>query len=176
MKSHLLHLVSALIIVIAVFFGYGIWYSTIVDKSAVVASLQDQIVEKAETASRTASARVALAEIAGGGTSVQSYFVPETGVVAFIDGLEARGKEQGATVDVLSVSKSSGAQPVFTLALAITGTFDAIMRTVGAIEYAPYDLSISTLSLGQDGKNGWNANLNLLVGSVNSVSMATSTP
>lgn len=174
MKSHLIHLVIVLMTGIAVLIGYGFWYATIASKSAAVANLQSQIIAKTETMSRIASARASLAEIADAEATVQSYFVPETGMVTFIDGLETQAKTQGATTSVLSVSTGViNTQPIFTLALAITGAFDAVLSTVGAIEYAPYDLSVSGLSLVQNGKNSWQANLNLTVGSIQT---ATSTP
>lgn len=174
MKVHFFHLVAALTVAVAALVGYGFWYAAIAADSAAVANLQSRITAKAETVSRIISARAALAEISGNEAVVQSYFVPETGVVAFIDGLEALGKAQGTVVSILSVSAGAvGAQPTFMLSLTVKGAFDAVMRTVGAIEYAPYDLSISGLSLMRNDKNDWQADLKLLVGSV---STATSTP
>lgn len=176
MKSPLIHILLACFVCIATIVGYGFWYAVIGAKSTAVANLESQIVTKTETASRIASARASLAEIAGDEASMQSYFVPETGVVAFINNLEAQGHTQGVTISVLSVSTSgAGAQSTLTFTLTIKGTFDAVMRTIGAIEYAPYDLSISTLSLGWDDKDSWHADLNLLVGSV-PAGVATSTP
>lgn len=174
MKSHFFHLIVVLITAGIVLAGYGFWYAVITVKSAVVADLQEQIAVKTETANHISSARAAIVEISGDEVVVQSYFIPEAGVVAFINGLEAQGQTLHAAVDVLSVSTGfRGAQPILTFSLAIEGTFDAVMRTVGTIEYMPYDLSVSDLSLMQDDKNSWNAHLNLRVGSVK---VATSTP
>lgn len=176
MKSPFFHAILACSVCVVMIIGYGVWYSVIKAKSAAVAHLENQIILKTETASRIASARTSLAEIAGDEASMQEYFVPETGVVAFINTLEALGQAQGTTVSVLSVSTSNaGTRPALTLSITVKGTFDAVMRTVGAIEYAPYDLSISTLSLGQEDSKSWHANLTLLVGSV-SASAAASTP
>ncbi len=167
MKSPLPHLILASLACVAMLVGYGVWYAAVEAKSVAVANLENQISTKTETESRITSTRASLAEIAGDEATLQSYFVPETGVVAFIDHLDTQGQTLGATVNVLSVATSNtGAQPELTLALTIKGTFDAVMRTIGAIEYAPYDLSISTLSLQQDAKNKWHADLNLHVGSV----------
>ena len=174
MKSHFLHLAIALIIFMIALIGYGSWYAAISAKSAAVAGLKSQIVEKKQATGRIASARTALAEIAGDEADVQSYFVSETGVVSFINELEKRGQSQGTAVNVLSVSTgSTSEQPTLSLALSVKGTFNAVMRTVGAIEYMPYDLSIAGLSLAQDDKSNWHANLNLIVGSTKT---ATSTP
>jgi hypothetical protein len=79
---------------------------------------------------------------------------------------------------VLSVAAShTAAHPSLELTLTVTGTFDAVMRTVGAIEYAPYDLSITGLDLGQTDKNAWHADVTLLVGSAAaSASVAAASP
>ncbi len=169
MKPPLTHLVGSLVFCVIVFAGFYAWYMSIVDMSASVAKIQDQIDAKTATASRVASVQAALAEIADSEASVQSYFVPEDGIVPFIDSLGAYGKSQKTHVNILSVSSGSvGTHSVFTLALAIEGPFDATMRTIGLIEYAPYDLTISGLSLEQVDKNSWHANLTMLVGSASS--------
>ena len=176
MKSPFLHFIIALAICIVAVTGYGLLYAIISAKSTSVASLQNEIDIKTESASRTASTRTALAEISGDGNAIQNYFVPKTGVVAFINMLEEQGKKQGTAVSILSVSTgSSKTQPTLVLSLTIHGTFDAVMRTVGVIEYDPYDIAVTQLSLGHDAKNSWNATLGLVVGSVDS-QVATSTP
>jgi hypothetical protein len=175
MKSSFFHFIIALAVAVAVLVGYSAWYAVVAKESASVANLQNQIVVKTEAASGVASARTAIAKVASDEAEVQNYFVPETGVVAFINNLEALGQAQGTTVRVLSVSADAGAQPAFLFSLTVKGTFDAVLRTVGAIEYAPYDLSVSSFSFEQDAKNSWHANLGLVVGSTDSET-ATSTP
>jgi len=173
MKSPFFHILLACSLCIAAIAGYGYWYTVIGDKSTAVANLESQIVAKNKTADHIASVRASLAEIADDEAIMQNYFVPETGVVAFITNLEGQGHTQGTAVNVNSVSMSSvGAQPTLTFSVTIKGTFDAVMRTVGAIEYSPYDLSISTFSFGHDDKNSWIANLGLVVGSVSASSTA----
>lgn len=176
MKSSLIHLLPALAISFAVGAGYVVWYGIVSDKSREVAGLQNQIIAASETISRIASARAALTEIAGDEAKVQSYFVSETGVVSFINELEARGFARESTIDVTSVSTGgSPSRPMLILTLSIQGTFDSVMRTVGSIEYSPYDISVSSFSIGQDLKDTWRATLGLKVGSV-PAKAATSTP
>lgn len=170
MTSPLTRLIAALTVFIVVFVGYGIWYATIAAKSSTVADLENQITAAMVTTSRIASDRATLAKITGDETAVQNYFVPETSVVAFINDLEARGHAEAASVSVVSVSSAEGtAQPTLILALTIHGTFDAVMRTIGAIEYAPYALSISKISARKDPNNTWYADLKLHVGSIPAV-------
>lgn len=167
MKSSLIHMTVWISIFVVTIVGHGFWYSAIANKSAETASLQNQIDTKNETAGRIAAARTALSEIAGDEEAVRSYFVSETEVVSFIGALEARARAQSASMKVLSVSvDNSSKQPSLLLSLSMSGTFDSVMRTIGAIEYAPYDLAISRLSLAKEEKKIWNANVELVVASV----------
>ena len=111
--------------------------------------------------------RTALAEVAADEVLFGEYFISEAGVAAFIDGLEARGTAQVAAVKVLSVAvDDTGTRRKLKLAISIEGTFDAVLRTLGSIEHAPYDLSVSTLSLTRNGdeRGGWRVDAKLTVG------------
>jgi hypothetical protein len=179
MKSPYLHLIIWLAICAATFIGYGLWYSAVANKSLAVADLQNQINMKTETSIRAAAARTALAEISGDESIVESYFVSETAVVPFIDYLQGLASAQTADMKVLSVSTGGSAAQsnlVLLLTVSIDGTFDSVMRTLGAVEYAPYDISVSNLSLTQNSKNSWHADLELVVGSVPTAQATSTTP
>lgn len=165
-KASLIQLSIALAILIGAGVACAIWYEVISAESARVAGLEGQIEAKTQVASRIASARAALAEISGDEAAVQAYFVSSANVVNFIDDLENRGKALGTAVSVVSVSADpSQTRPALDLVLTAKGSFDAVMRTVGAIEYAPYDITLSDFSVTQDDKGAWQANLKLVVGS-----------
>lgn len=176
MRSPSTHFMLALGVAVVTVSGYIAWFYFISQKSSDVASLQSQIVTETGNVNRIAAARAALSEIAGDEANVQSYFISESEVVTFINSLEALGLAQKATVNVLSVSTGgTSVQPTLLLALTVQGTFDAVMRTIGAIEYAPYDVAISKFGVQQDAKDSWNATLSLVVGSA-SIKAAASTP
>lgn len=167
MKTPLLHILIACSVLVAVFIGQGFWYSIVAKKSSAVAALQGQINEKSEAAGRIASSRAELAKIANDEITVRSYFISENDIVAFIDGLQERGLSQRTIVKVLSVSAGgTNVRQTLSLAVTVTGAFDAVMRTIGSIEYSPYDLSISKLSVMKSDKKTWLANLELIVGSI----------
>ncbi|MFM2331114.1 MAG: hypothetical protein RLZZ26_621 [Candidatus Parcubacteria bacterium] len=169
MKSPFIHLIFWLLICAGVLIGYGVWYTTVTSKSAEVADLERQIVDKTQTSARAAATRTALAEIAGDETLVQSYFVSEAGVVPLIDDLQKRASSQSAEMKVLSVSTAGASAQGGTallLTVSIDGTFDAVMRTVGTVEYAPYDISISKFAIHKVAKTSWHADLELTVGSI----------
>lgn len=166
MKSTLSQLIVAACISIASLVGYGIWHTVISSKSVEVANLEGAILTKTEKANRLAATRTMLADIAGDEAAIREYFVPETGVVAFIDSLESHGRTLGGAVSVSSVSvDNTPALPLLTLSLTIKGTFESVMRTLGAIEYAPYALVVSELAIIQDDKNVWHADIKIIVGS-----------
>ena len=177
MKSPIMHILGAVLVCVASLAGYAQWYGVISEKSAAVAALQNQIDAKTETMGRISAARASLAGILGDEAAIQNYFVSETGVVAFIGVLEAEGKAQGAKVSVLSVSATgSSSRPSLTFLLSVKGTFDAVLRAIGAIEYAPYAVSLSMLSVRRDTEGGgWQASLKLVANSI-SAGTATSTP
>lgn len=160
-----MHFLGAIAIGLVALGGYVTWYSIVSDESQHVADLQSQIDAANKNVNQIAAARIALTEIADDEATVQSYFVPDTGVVSFINNLEQLGTTQKANVTVLSVSASGTSTPTLALTLSVTGTFDSVMRTVGLIEYAPYDLSITKFSIVEADKNSWLATVSLTVGS-----------
>ena len=130
-----------------------------------------EIEAKSTSVRETASIAAALAEVAAQEAALKSYIVPETGAIALIDDLESRGRALGALVEIDSVvSSPPKARPALLFSLTITGAFDAVMRTLGAIEYAPYDLTVTGFTLSQDaeGEPSWIANVQLTVGSATS--------
>lgn len=167
MKRSLTSIGFALVLLAATVFGYGYGYLLVSKKSATVAGLEQTILAKTETASRVSSARTALAEISGDEAAVKAYFVSQAQVVPFIDALQSTGSDLGTKVEVLSVSqKPSSEHPALGVSLAISGSFDAVMRTAGAIEFAPFDLTVDTFGLSADAGTGlWRANVTLTIGS-----------
>jgi hypothetical protein len=67
--------------------------------------------------------------------------------VAFLGDLEKQGKAQGAAVEVLSVTDQDATKRRISLSLKITGSFDAVVRTLGTIEYGPYDAVLTNVTL-----------------------------
>lgn len=165
-----IQLAAALLLLAGTLGGYGIEYAAVERASAAAADLSNQIETVNDSAARLASVRSALADLSSDESAVGAYFVSEAGIVDFIDGLEKRGRAQGVAVAVRSVSASKDAvHPALDLSLSFTGPFDAVMRTVGAIEYAPYDITVDALSVahGDTGtSSAWSADLDLTVGTI----------
>jgi len=170
MRSPLTQSILASVLFCGALVGYQVWYSKIQEKSSTVAALTNQIELNTKAEKRVALVRASLADIADVEVSIQNYFVSDASIVSFIDTLQTQGHAQGATLEVHSVAKGgSSLQPVLTLTLGVDGTFDAVMRTIGTVEYAPYAITISQLALrltDKADKGTWHADLTLLVSSL----------
>lgn len=167
MRSPVTHFIFMFILGVLSVLGYVFWYSIVMDERAKVVSLQDQIDLVHNTADRITLARTILSGTENDEVKMRSYFVPEANVASFINDLESRTSAQKATLSVSSVSTGgTSAHLTLKLDLIIKGTFDAVMHTIGAIEYAPYAISIPTVSVQQDDKGVWLANLKVIVGSI----------
>ena len=63
-------------------------------------------------------------------------------------------------MDTVSVNSSGkGADAKLLVILSIRGTFDQVMRAVAAIEYAPYALTVTSLSVTHEVGAWWHADL-----------------
>lgn len=175
-NKSLISLVTALLILLASAGVYGGGYFLLMKLHAHTADLQKQIAEKTIELDRATQARSALATLSNDEAVLNQYQISKSDVVPFLEALQTSGKPLGAKVDVLSVSDAKdGTHARISLSLAVTGSFDAVMRTLGIIEYGPYDGVITSLSLdnSRDGKGTiWTAAVLYSVG----VRSASSTP
>ena len=148
MKTHFIQLIFSVVILLLVIGGYVFWYSIVTAKSAEASTLQSQITTQSNTATQTAQAKVELAQLTSQEATINQYFVQTNNVVPFLEQLQSIGKFLGADVQVASVSAVPGTPyGHLDLSLSITGSFDAVSRTVGAIEYEPYDTTITSFAL-----------------------------
>lgn len=182
MKYSLFRTAISFVVLVMVVIAYAICYAMVAARSTNAADLETQIATKTQVAERLKSVRAALEELSGDEAEVQGYFVSNANIVSFIDTLQRRGNELGSKVNVLSVSAANTKSPTLTLTLQIQGPFSAVMRTVGAVEYAPYALTVSSLSVtevqGSEASKvaSWTANMTVLVGSTSATSTANSLP
>lgn len=148
-KTPLIHFVVAVGVLALAAGGYGLWYATVSSVSAEATSLELQVDEKSRTATRLIAAKAALSSLEADEASLRRYFVSTEDIVPFLSGLERTGRELGAEVEVASVGNdpSSVERKRLVVALKISGSFEAVMRTLGAIEYGPYDSRATSVTL-----------------------------
>lgn len=170
--KHYAHALVMLGVFLAALAAYSAWYAYVGKESASALSLANDIQAKQQSAARVQESKTALDRALSDEASIKGYFVNTSDVVPFLESLQNTGAKFGAKVEVVSVS-SEPAKPhaVLALSLSITGPFDSVMRTLGAIEYQPYDTTTTNLTLDTtDGAKGaarqWTAAVTVRVGTI----------
>jgi hypothetical protein len=165
MKSSLSILVLTIALALGALGAYAKWYAVIAAKSARVAELEHNIASKSRTIERAVATRATLLENKEHTDRLLAYSVAQEEVVPFISVLEGLALARGTKLEVLSVSlEGPKEREVLVIALKVDGSFDAVLRTLGAIEYAPYAISFSNAGFSRaDVAGGWHAEVRLRV-------------
>jgi hypothetical protein len=166
MKNPLTHLILGIVLLLLAIAAYGVWFVVVDTENAKARSLAAEIHTKGQDATRIAEAKAALTALTANEDAISQHFISANDVVPFLGSLGSTGAALGSKVEVVSV----GAAPATTgqghlnLSVTITGTFDSVLRTLGAFEYAPYDITLTNLSLDTTDSAVWSAAASLGVG------------
>lgn len=167
MKTSFTGSVVAFMLLLAALGGYVALRTMVGQKSVAVLLLNQEVTAKTNEAAKLAAVKEQLTALAGVEERVQAYFVPNAAVVSFINELQSRGETLGTSVEINSVAAvpaTKNNRPILKISLLVNGPFDAVVRTLGSIEYAPYALSATSFTLTADpDKKKWSATVNLLV-------------
>lgn len=154
MKKPLIHLVIALVLLAAAVTAYVFWYARVTALEQETAELATKAAQAERAAADIASARAALSKLVADEAFFGSYFVSTSTVVSYLENLEHTGDELGSLVEVVSVTPAGSER--LSISFRAAGSFAAVMRTLGAIEFGPYDASMANLTLdtnaGSEGK------------------------
>ncbi len=157
---------TAILAVAAGIYGFG--YYRLSKGEAKVIELAKQIDTKSLEMERIAKAQATLTTLTADEEALRAYTVDTNDIVAFLERLQSAGAPFGATVEVVSVTQDRAAlHNRVTTALSISGSFDAVLRTLGTIEYAPYDGVLTSVNFDTpaDAKGRtWTANVIYSVG------------
>ena len=168
--AHITHALVAAFVLIIAFSLYGVWYTAVSKKSAEAATLAQQIQTQHQDSARAQAAKDQLGKLSTEESLVSGYYVSTSDAVPFLESLQSTGKSLGSTVQVVSVSADPGKpHSHLNLSLSITGPFDAVVRTLGAFEYAPYDAALQNLTLDTPQTGGgkaaqWTAAATFIIG------------
>ena len=147
-NQSLIRLLGAGVLLVLFLAGYGFWYAVVSKESADAGVLSAKIAEQNDAATKSAQAKTELTLLVTQGATIDQYFVQTNDLVPFLEQLQSLGKYLGSNVQVASVSAAAGSPyGQLNLSLSISGTFDSVVKTIGAIEYEPYNVSISSLTL-----------------------------
>ncbi len=162
------HLTLSFVFLVLVAAGYWYAYFSVSRESIKAAEISVSIASLTQTAERTEAVNQALVELGGSEEVVENHFVSDDNIVGFLEEMQKLATSLEAGMDVLSVAAGKdAARPTLTVSLRIQGSFSAVMRTLGALEYAPYALTVSSLNMSEnaDEKMPWSAGVTLTIGS-----------
>ncbi len=147
-RASLIQFIGSLVLLIIVITLNFFWYNAVVAESAQATQLAGEIKAKSDDSARAEQAKEELAALGTDQSAVQQYFVSTNDVVPFLEQLQSTGSFLGSNVQIASVSATPGTPyGELSLSLSIAGSFNSVMRTLGSIEYGPYDTAINTLTL-----------------------------
>ncbi len=180
-RAHI-HFVISLILLIGVGVAYYFWFYYVSSLSDRASALSNEIELKTEDSAQSVQAKNALASLSASETSIDTRFITSANIVPYLESVQETGKDLGSTIKVASVAEKDG-MPVGTLSLTltITGTFDSVVRTIGVLENATIDTSLTSLTLDTTPTTGsstpvWTASTILLVGIQANASGTTGLP
>lgn len=154
----LIHLLVALGILAAVAGLYSFWYYEVGKEAKQSLALLSQIQTTVESAVTAAETGDTLAALAADEAAIEAYRIKLADIVSFLERIEGTGRTLGSSVEVISVADKPGADGRIALSVRIIGSFDTVLRTLGAIEYGPYDSRIATLTFDTPSSGGaWTA-------------------
>lgn len=153
MKAPAIQLAVSVIALIVAAGAYAFGYFLVSGQKQEAAGLAAAIVAKEAEQARGASARTRLAEVAADEEFLASRFVADADIVSFLEELEGAGDAYGATVNVASVEGGAAHEGRISLSLSIHGSFDGVMRTLGAIEYGRYAVAPRDVSVSGEGES-----------------------
>ncbi|MBA3789189.1 hypothetical protein H0X32_02215 [Patescibacteria group bacterium] len=183
MKNKLIFYFFAWLLLLFVVIGaYVMWYNAVGAESIQILKVSSEIKAKTQDSVRLALAKSQLASLSSEESTIEQYFVSTNDVVPFLTQLETTGRSLGTEVRVVSVSATPGTPyGHLSVSLQITGSFNAVLRTLGAIEYEPYDTGITSLTFSTTPATGdatssspvWSASAVFSVGTEDKPAVAT---
>ena len=143
----LIRLIASIVLLIVVVSAYAFWYSVVTAESTAAGDLAAKIIQQSNATSKIAEAKSEIVQLNSQDATMSQYFVETNDLVPFLEQLQSIGKFLGTKVLVESVSATPGTPyGALTLSVSVIGSFDAVLRTIGSIEYEPFNITISSLS------------------------------
>lgn len=158
MSRSLAQLLVALGVLAVVGGLYTLWYYEVQREANKSGELQAQIQATVDSAVTAAETSDTLASLATDEAAIEGYRIKLADIVTFLERIEATGRSLSSSVEVVSVADKPGSDGRMLITVRIMGSFDTVLRTLGAIEYGPYDSKITNLTFDTPGDGGaWTA-------------------
>jgi hypothetical protein len=161
-KSLLTHLGVAILFAVVSILAYAWWQNTVAQTLTEATEVTAKAKAIEQELSEITHAKQEVASLEENEEFVRARFLPLEDIVLFLEELEETGQKYGATVSVVSVGDGKTGNRV-SVALSAQGSFNAVMKTIGAIEYGSYASAVKSLALDGGGEGNWNASFILEV-------------
>lgn len=155
-RNPLIHLGVAVLFAVVSILAYAWWQSMVAQTLTQATEVTAKAKAVEQELSEITHAKQEVASLEENEQFVRERFLPLEDIVLFLERLEETGQKYGATVSVVSVGDAKTSNRV-SVALSAEGSFNAVMKTVGAIEYGPYASAVTSLTLDGGGEGNWNA-------------------
>lgn len=151
-RTILIHVGIATLTLILVGLGLVFWQHVVGEERVKIEKLREEAALLKEQ-TRRVEGRDSLILLEEEERFVYERLLQVNDVVSFLESFERKGNPHGAEVSVVSVSEKQ--ENRIAIAFSISGSFDAVMRTLGSIEYEQYASTIETISLETTSGEGW---------------------
>lgn len=162
-NSALIHLGIAILVAILAVIAYVWWQEQVLQAVSAARTLAEEASSVSGTQAETLRSKTELSTLTADEAFVEERFLPPSGIVEFLEGLEETGRSYEAEVSVVSVSDVLDGDRI-AIALSVEGSFDAVMRTLGTLEYGPRAVTVETVTLDTSGEGAWTLAGRFLVG------------
>lgn len=156
MKSARLHLIVSAILALAAIAAYGAWYMFVQQGSQETATLSNELAGKEATHAHAQVSKGQEVVLADKQAFTATHLLATADAVSFLERLEGTGRTLGAKVSVASVDDAHKDSGSLDISLSISGSFDAVMRTLGAIEHGQPAAVAKSMTLSGGGAT-WSA-------------------
>ena len=145
MKNRILiHVGVATLVLILAGLGLVLWQHVVSEERAKIERLREEAALLEEHTKRV-EGREELLLLEDEERYVEERLLAVSDIVSFLSAFERKGNQHGAEVEVVSVSEKQEGRVV--IAFSVSGSFDAVMRTLGSIEYEQYASAIENVTL-----------------------------
>ena len=125
--------------------AYAYWFFAFEGARAEARAAMGEVARIEREDAEIRAAEGALATLTADESAVRAYFLAPEDIVAFLETLQASGGAFGTAIEVVSVAPATDGR--IGLSLHIDGSFEGVMRTLGALEFGPRDIRIASLTL-----------------------------
>ena len=152
-KTQIKTIASSLVVFVLILL-YGGLFVTIKNKNNGISSLQNQVDIAIRKDERLYSMKQLVANLETELDQIDTYFVPQDGVVDFLENLEALGSIAGAPVDINSVSVKEHGNDAFPyeslqVEFGARGSWSSIVWLISLFETYPQGITIQRLQFEQ---------------------------